>query len=68
MIVQTNVGLPIGPICIPSLVSIEASISPESHDYYYFVNDCQGKLYLSRNETEHNNIINKLKRENNWCA
>lgn len=65
---SSNDGLPVGPICNPSIDSVEASINPEEHDYYYFVNDCKGKLYLSKNETEHNNIINKLKKDNNWCT
>ena len=60
--------LPVGPICNPSIDSIEAVLNPTKHNYYYFVNDCKGKLYMSKNETEHNNIINKLKKENNWCA
>lgn len=62
------IGLPVGPICNPSIESIEASINPEEHNYYYFVADCQGKVYLSKNSTEHYNIINKLKKENNWCV
>lgn len=64
----SNTGLPVGPICNPSIESIEATLNPEENDYYYFVADCQGKVYLSKTSTEHNNIINKLKRENNWCA
>lgn len=63
-----NTGLPIGPICNPSIESIDATLNPKENDYYYFVADCQGKVYLSKTSTEHNNIINKLKRENNWCA
>ena len=63
-----NTGLPVGPICNPSLESLESTINPESHDYYYFVADCEGEVYLTRNSSEHTNIINKLKRENNWCA
>ena len=65
---STNTGLPVGPICNPSIESIEAAIKPEKHKYYYFVADCKGKVYLTENETEHYNIINKLKREKNWCA
>ncbi len=60
--------IPVGPICNPSIESIEASIEPEKHNYYYFVADCKGQVYLSKNSTEHYNIINKLKKENNWCV
>ena len=63
-----NAGLPVGPISNPGKVSIEATINPNSHDYYYFVADCKGKTYLTKNSSEHANIINKLKNENNWCA
>ena len=65
---NSNTGLPVGPICNPSWQSIEAVINPEKHDYYYFVADCKGKVYLTKNASEHNNIINKLIREGNWCA
>lgn len=65
---SSNTGLPVGPICNPSTQSIEATLDPEENDYYYFVADCQGSVYLSKTSTEHNNIINKLRKENNWCA
>ena len=65
---SSNIGIPVGPICNPSIESIDAVLHPNEHDYYYFVNDCEGKLYLSENETVHLNTINKLKREGNWCA
>ncbi len=65
---NVNTGLPIGPICSPSIDSVEAALNPEKHDYYYFVNDCNGKLYMSKTDTEHNNTINKLIKEGNWCA
>lgn len=60
-------GLPIGPICNPSLESIDATINPDKHNYYYFVADCDGKTYLNFTETEHNKTISKLKGESNWC-
>lgn len=63
-----NTGLPVGPICNPSLESIESTISPEKHDYYYFVADCKGEVYMTKTPSEHTNIINKLKSENNWCV
>ena len=60
-------GLPIGPISNPGDESIKASVYPTDTKAYYFVADCSGKTYLSSTYNEHNNIINKLKRENNWC-
>lgn len=65
---SSNTGLPVGPICNPSVDSIKATLNPEKHNYYYFVADCKGKVYLSENSTVHQNTINKLKKENNWCA
>lgn len=65
---SSNVGLPVGPICNPSIESIEASLNPGKHDYYYFVTDCKGKLYLNKTQSEQDSIIDKLIRENNWCA
>lgn len=65
---SSNTGLPVGPICNPSIESIDATLNPEDNNYYYFVADCEGEVYLTKTSAEHNNIINKLKRENNWCA
>ncbi len=31
-----HLGLPPGPICIPSVASIDAVLNAEDHDYYYF--------------------------------
>lgn len=58
--------LPIGPICNPSLKSVEASIEPEKHDYYYFVADKNGKTYFNYTNAEHQATINKLKNEGLW--
>lgn len=61
-------GLPVGPISNPGIESIVAVLEPTLHDYFYFVADCTGKTYLTKNSTEHNNIINKLKQEGKWCV
>ena len=54
--------LPIGPICNPSIESIEAALYPVDHDYYYFVSDKNGKTYFSKTYQEHiqtrDNLIN----------
>ena len=62
------VGLPIGPISNPGNESIAAVMNYKKHNYYYFVADCKGKTYLSKDATEHYNTINRLKNDNNWCA
>jgi len=59
-------GLPIGPICNPSVTSIEAVLEPEDTNYYYFVADKNGDVYFSKNSTEQTNTINKLKRQKLW--
>ena len=58
--------LPIGPICIPSIDSIKAAISPTSHNYYYFVADKNKKTYFFKTYNEHINKINELKRNGLW--
>lgn len=45
--------LPIGPICNPSINSIEAVLYPDKHDYYYFVADKNGQTYFSKTYEEH---------------
>lgn len=64
----TFIGLPVGPIANPGLESIEATINYKKHKNYYFVADCDGKTYLSKNSTGHYNIINRLKSEGKWCV
>lgn len=58
--------LPIGPICNPSVMSIEAVLKPDEHNYFYFVADKNGKTYFTKTYSEHAAIINKLKNENLW--
>ncbi|MDD3341237.1 MAG: endolytic transglycosylase MltG [Bacilli bacterium] len=58
--------LPIGPICNPSLSAITAVLDPTVSTYYYFVADKNKKVYFTKNGTEHNAIIAKLKKEGLW--
>lgn len=62
----TFVGLPVSPICNPSLESIEAVLDPEETKYYYFVADKNKKVYFSKNITEHNKMIASLKTQGLW--
>lgn|SRR5574344_267878 len=61
-------GLPVGPISNPSIIAFEAALNPKKSDYLFFVADCDGKIYYSKNSSEHNSIISKLTKEGNWCA
>lgn len=54
-------GLPPGPICNPSKESIEAALSPEKNEYYFFVlkNDGSGGHYFAKTYEEHLSNIGK---------
>ena len=58
--------IPIGPICNPSKIAIEAALDYTETNAYYFVADKNGKVYFTKNNTEHNQMINKLKRDGLW--
>lgn len=58
--------LPAGPICNPSISSIVAALKPSKHDYYYFVTDKNGKVYLTKNFDMHNKVIKNLKDKGLW--
>ena len=58
--------MPIGPICNPGLVSIEASINPTKNNYYFFVADKNRKIYYTRTQEEHNRKIADLKASGDW--
>lgn len=50
------VGLPPGPICIPSIAAIDAVLDAEKHKYFYFCakDDLSGYHVFARNMSEHN--------------
>jgi UPF0755 protein len=52
-------GLPAGPICNPGLESIEAAMTPEKSDYWFYLNDSEGRTIFSKTLGEH--LINKAK-------
>ena len=58
--------LPIGPICNPSIVSIKAAINPSKSNYYFFVADKYGKIYYTKTNAEHEQLIARLKSEGKW--
>ena len=63
---KSYLGLPIGPICTPSYMSIEAAYKPTESDYLYFVADKYGKTYFAKTDAEHLQNINKLKSQGLW--
>ena len=57
----TQRGLPVGPIANPGLGSIDAALSPESTNYYYFIYDkSAGQHLFSKNLAEHQRKAKEL--------
>ena len=55
-------GLPPTPICNPSLLSIQAALSPASTKYYYYALDpSTGLHHFSKTYAEHQEFLNSLK-------
>lgn len=68
---NTRVGamagkLPIGPICNPSILSIEAVLNPTKSNYFFFVADKNKKVYYSKTYSEHLATIQNLKSKGLW--
>ena len=57
-------GLPPGPICIPSLQSINAVLNAEKHKYYYFCakEDFSGYHNFAKTLAEHNRNAQRYQR------
>lgn len=51
-------GLPVGPICNPSVASIKAAIHPSSTDYYYFAAGKDGINHFFTNSDDHYAFVN----------
>ena len=60
--------LPVGPIGTISISSLEAALygGTSKEGYFYFVADKNGKIYFTKNETEHNAKIKELKQQGLW--
>ena len=57
--VTSFLGLPIGPICNPSLESIKAALNPADTDYIYFFADIKtGKVYFTNSAEEFESFKN----------
>ena len=58
--------LPVGPICNPSISSIDAAINPSTSDYLYFVADKNRNVYFTKSASEHENKVQELKENGDW--
>ena len=58
--------LPVGPICAPSISSIEASVHPTDNDYLFFVADKHGNIYYTRTNKEHDQKVAEIKAKGDW--
>lgn len=58
--------IPVGPVCMPSIDSIDASINYTKNDYLYFVADKNRKVYFTKTLKEHNAKIKELKDKGVW--
>ena len=63
---ENAVLFPVGPIDIPGKSAIDAVIRPIKTDYYYYVSDKNNKLYFTKDENEHEEVIKKLQKEGLW--
>ena len=55
-------GLPPTPICNPSLLSIQAALSPTNTNYYYYALDpSTGLHHFSKTYAEHQAFLDSLK-------
>ena len=57
-------GLPPGPICIPSIASIDAVLNHEDHDYLFFCakDDMSGYHVFAKSITQHNRNARRYRR------
>jgi len=60
----TNKGLPPGPICLPSISSIDAVLNYDNHKYLYFCakDDLSGYHSFSKTNAQHNQNARKYRK------
>lgn len=58
--------IPVGPICNPSISSIEAALYPSTSNYLYFVADKNRNVYFTTSAREHEEKITELKENGEW--
>jgi len=57
-----NQGPPVGPICSPSLASIEAVINPADTDAFFYLHSPDKKIHIAETYREHQENIEKFLR------
>jgi UPF0755 protein len=55
-------GLPLGPISMPSLSSITATIYPNTNEYWYFLTTHEGEVQYAKTLEEHNANVQRYLR------
>lgn len=50
-------GLPVGPICNPGIMAIEAALNPADTSDKFFVSDVNGVTYFTETLEEHNEMV-----------
>lgn len=58
--------IPIGPIASVSKASIEAALRPEETENLFFVADKNGKVYFTKTNAEHEQMVTLLKTQGLW--
>ena len=63
-------GLPVGPLCSPSIQSIKAALEPSTSQagYYYFITDKNMKFYYNKTLNAHINTQNRLMRDGMYAG
>ncbi len=57
---------PVGPISNVSEESMQATLNPTHTDDLFFVSDKNGKVYFTKTNAEHEEMIRKLRRQGLW--
>jgi len=58
----THKGLPPSAICNPGLKAIQAVLTPDDNNYYFFVTDKDGRFYFSKTANEHEKYSSQIKK------
>jgi UPF0755 protein len=54
-----NLGLPPGPICNPSELSINAAANPKDSEYWFYITGNDGQMYYAKTQAEHDTNVAK---------